>query len=59
MDFEVAGRFIVIKFKTIDDLINVNGDHPIKVVLSDYEYEKTEYRFNIRFKVPQRLTEKK
>lgn len=52
MDYDIAGRFLIIKFKTINDLINVNGNHPIKLTVSDYEGDKNVYEFNIKFIVP-------
>lgn len=35
MTYDISKRQIVLKFKTINDLINVNGIHPIKITIKD------------------------
>lgn len=52
MNYEIAGRFIVIKLKSTEELLSVDGVHLIQVTLSDYEKDKSVYNFNIVFKVP-------
>ena len=54
MDYSIEGRFILLRFKTVDDLVSVNGVHPIKIVLTDTEGDSKIYNFIIKFVVPQR-----
>ena len=52
MTYDFSSREIVIKLKTIHDLINVNGIHPMKITIKDSKNGKNEYQFIFSFLIP-------
>ena len=55
MDYDSKNREIIFRFNSISDLLEINGNHFIKLQLTDKKGAFNEYQFIVNFKIPPRI----
>ena len=53
MTYDADSHEIVLTFRNIRDLMNVNGTHPLRISLHD-EKDRKIYQVNLEFMIPSR-----